>query len=165
MAITFLPIIDAEGIERIAKMADEVWHEHYAGIISEEQIDYMVEKNQSVEAITEQIHKAGFDYFILNNGESNIGYFAIKIEGDNLLLSKFYVLKEYRHKGFGKQAYQFIKGLSEAMELKTITLYVNKKNVDSIAAYKNFGLRKTESLVNEIGNGFVMDDYKMQANL
>ena len=165
MAITFLPVIDAEGIEQIAKMADVIWHEHYAGIISEEQINYMVEKNQSVEAITEQIHKAGFDYFILSDGESNIGYFSIKIEGDNLFLSKFYVLKEFRNKGFGKQAYQFIKGLSEAMELKTITLYVNKKNVDSIAAYESFGMRKAEAVVNDIGNGFVMDDYKMQADL
>lgn len=165
MAITFLPVIDAEGIQEVAKMADEVWHEHYVGIISEEQIDYMVKEYQSVEAITEAIHKTGYDYFILNNGVSNIGYFAIKIEEDDLFISKFYVLKEFRKQGYAKQAFQFLKGLSEAMELKTISLFTHKKNADAIAVFKKFGMNKVGSVENDYSNGYIMDDYKMQAEL
>ncbi|MBR3772330.1 MAG: GNAT family N-acetyltransferase [Clostridium sp.] len=165
MAIAFLPVIDAEGISNVAKMADEVYHEHYVDIISKEQIDYMVEHYQSVEAITEQIHKEGIDYFILNNEEADIGYFAIKIEEEHLFISKFYILKEYRKKGYGKQAYQFVKGLSEAMDLKYVFLYTHKKNEDSITAYEKLGMKKVESLVNDFGNGYVMDDYRMQVDL
>lgn len=165
MAITFLPVMDADDISQVASMADEVYHEHYVGIISKEQIDYMVEEYQSVEAITDQIHKAGVDYFILSNNGCNAGYFAIKMEEDRTFISKLYVLKQYRKNGYGKQAYQFVKGLSEAMDLKHIYLYTNKKNLETIKAYEKMGLKKVESLVNNCGNGFVMDDYKMQEDL
>lgn len=165
MAITFLPVIDAESINEVAKLADEIYHEHYVGIISKEQIDYMVERYQSVDAITQQIHKEGIDYFILNNDEAAIGYFAIKMETDRLFISKFYILKEYRKKGYAKQAYQFLKGLSEAMDLKHIYLFTHKKNEDSIAVYEKFGMKKVDSVVNDFGDGYVMDDYKMQADL
>ena len=165
MAITFLPVMDADDISQVASMADEVYHEHYAGIISNEQIDYMVKEYQSVEAITEQIHKAGIDYFILNNNECNVGYFAIKMEEDRIFISKLYVLKDFRNQGYAKQAYQCLKGLSEAMNLKHIYLYTHKKNVETIAVYEKLGLKKVESLVNDFGNGFVMDDYKMQEDL
>lgn len=165
MAITFLPVSDVEGVKQVAAMADEVYHEHYKGILSEEQIDYMVEKFQSVEAVDEQIHKAGFDYFILKQDSTDVGYFATKMEEGCLFISKLYVLKQYRKQGYGKQAYQFIKGLSEAMDLKYIYLYTNKKNLETIEAYKKLGLKKVESLVTELGNGFVMDDYRMQAEL
>lgn len=165
MAITFLPVIDADGINEVARLADEIYHEHYTEIISKEQIDYMVKQYQSVDAIEQQIHKDGIDYFLLSNDEASIGYFAIKIEEDRLFISKFYILKEYRNNGYAKQAYQFLKGLSEAMDLKHIYLYTHKKNVNSIAVYEKFGMRKAESVVNDFGDGYVMDDYKMQADL
>lgn len=165
MAITFLPVSDKKGIQQVASLADEVYHEHYTGIISEEQIDYMVKNLQSVDAVSEQIHKAGIDYFILNNEETDVGYFAIKIEADSLFISKLYVLKQYRKLGYAKQAYQFLKGLGEAMDLRHIYLYTNKKNMESIKAYEKLGFQKVESLVTELGNGFVMDDYKMQEDL
>ena len=165
MTITFLPVIDGEGIEEVAKMADEIWHEHYAGIIPKEGIDYIVKTYQSVEAITEAIHKDGYDYFSLNNGMSNIGYFAIKIEENDLFISKIYVLKQFRKQGYGKQTFQFLRGLSEAMGLKTMTLFVNQKNEDSIAVYEKLGMKKIGSVKNDFGDGFAFDDYKMQAEL
>jgi len=51
------------------------------------------------------------------------------------------------------------------MDLKHIYLYTHKKNLETIAMYEKFGLKKVESLVNDFGNGFVMDDYKMQEDL
>lgn len=165
MAITFIPVTDTETIAQVAAMANEVYHEHYKDIIAKEQIDYMVQNYQSEEAIAEQIHKAGVDYFILNNAESNVGYFAIKLEENRTFISKLYVLKEYRKHGYGKEAYQFIKGLSEAMDQNQIYLYTHKKNADTISVYEKFGLKKVESLVNDFGNGYVMDDYKMQMDL
>ncbi len=165
MALQFLPVMDAEDIMHVAAMAEEVFHEHYAAIITKEQIDYWVEEYQSVKAITEQIHRAECDYFILNDGEVNVGYFAIKIGQDKLFLNKLYVLKEHRGNGYGRQAYQFMKGLCEAMELKQIYLYMHKKNVQSIAIFEKFGFHKAESVINDIGNDFVMDVYKMQENL
>ena len=40
-------------------------------------------------------------------------------------------------------------------------LTVNKHNRNAIAAYGKYGFRVAESVVKDIGSGFVMDDYVM----
>ena len=40
-------------------------------------------------------------------------------------------------------------------------LSVNKRNAKAIAAYQKNGFGITESVVTDIGNGFVMDDFIM----
>lgn len=56
----------------------------------------------------------------------------------------------------------FIESLAIEKELAMITLTVNRYNLDTIAAYKKLGFQITESMVQDIGNGFVMDDYRME---
>ena len=38
-------------IEELAQLAKQIWHEYFIHIISHEQIDYMVEKYQSLTAL------------------------------------------------------------------------------------------------------------------
>jgi ribosomal protein S18 acetylase RimI-like enzyme len=38
---------------------------------------------------------------------------------------------------------------------------VNKKNQKAIRAYERAGFAVAESVINEFGDGFVMDDYRM----
>ena len=51
-------------IQRLADMAGKIWHEFFPGIISEEQIDYMVDKFQSFRAMTDQMQNQGYRYQI-----------------------------------------------------------------------------------------------------
>ena len=44
-------------------------------------------------------------------------------------------------------------------------LSVNKHNTRAIAAYRRNGFVIAESVVTDIGGGFVMDDYVMAKNL
>lgn len=46
---------------------------------------------------------------------------------------------------------------------KKIQLTVNKHNINSINAYKKWGFKTIDSVVTDIGSGFVMDDYIMEA--
>jgi RimJ/RimL family protein N-acetyltransferase len=46
-----------------------------------------------------------------------------------------------------------------------LILYVNKRNAKAIAAYQRNGFVIAESVVTDIGGGFVMDDYVMAKNL
>ena len=91
-----------------------------------------------------------------------MGYFAVVPQKKDLFLSKLYVTAENRRKGYARCALEFIEAIARNNGLSKITLTVNKNNTGSINAYKKLGFVITGSNVADIGNGFVMDDYKME---
>ena len=158
--IRFLHVHSEKEVSLVADLANTIWNEHYPKIIGQEQVDYMVEKFQSVEAINQQINE-GYVYHLINYNDESVGYLSIKKNNDDLFLSKIYVLKEFRGKGIGKVAFSFIENQAKEQNCKTISLTVNKYNTNTVNAYEKIGFKNIDSIVIDIGNGFVMDDYKM----
>lgn len=152
-----------EQIIKVASLADEIWHEWFPSIISGGQIDYMLNKFQSVESITEQINSNGYFYFIMRKNDNFIGYIAIHPQDDNrLFLSKIYIKKAYRGMGYSRQAFDFLREYCKENGLNKIWLTVNKYNSSTIDIYKKIGFEIIGEGVNEIGNGYVMDDYYLE---
>jgi ribosomal protein S18 acetylase RimI-like enzyme len=145
----------------IESLAREIWTEHYIPIIGERQVDYMLARYQSKQAINEQI-TSGVLYFMMEEGRSFIGYIAVQPRGDELFLSKIYVRSSHRARGYGRQAVQFVETLARERGLRKIVLTVNKNNTGAIRAYETVGFKNVGSLVQDIGSGFVMDDYAME---
>jgi ribosomal protein S18 acetylase RimI-like enzyme len=145
----------------IESLAREIWTEHYIPIIGERQVDYMLARYQSKQAINEQI-TSGVLYFMMEEGRSFIGYIAVQPRGDELFLSKIYVRSSHRARGYGRQAVQFVETLARERGLRKIVLTVNKNNTGAIRAYETVGFKNIGSLVQDIGSGFVMDDYAME---
>ncbi len=160
----FLEVDNDNLIEKTAGLAAEIWTEHYLPIIGPEQVKYMLDKFQSAAAIAGQIHK-GYRYFLIEDEMDYVGYFAARFDNDALFLSKFYVKKSCRGKGLGRATFNFIEKLAMDNGLELITLTVNKRNKDSIKVYKKLGFIIAEKVVTDIGNGFVMDDYKMEKQI
>ena len=148
-------------IEIVETLAKEIWTEHYVPIIGKEQVDYMLDRIQSKRAIAEQI-KTGSLYFLIEEGHHFIGYIAVQPKGEELFLSKIYIKFSKRRKGYGKKAIRFAERLAKEKGLKKIILTVNKKNIDAIKAYEKVGFSNCGPLIQEIGCGFIMDDYKME---
>lgn len=149
-------------IKNLSDLANEVWHEYWVCLLSDEQIEYMIEKFQSENAIKKQIENENYVYFyILKNGEK-AGYIGVSKKEDYLFLSKIYVKKEYRHKGLGTKGFEFLKEFSKENDYKRIKLTVNKKNKNSIDAYIKWGFKIVDAVITDIGEGFVMDDYIME---
>ena len=151
-------------VQIVAALADEIWREHFTAIIGRDQVDYMLEKFQSRQAIYEQLKK-GFLYYLIENDDSYVGYFGVLPEGDQLLLSKFYIRAAERGKGLGRKALGFIESLASENNAARIVLTVNKYNLRTIETYKKLGFVINESMVLDIGNGFVMDDYRMEKDV
>lgn len=148
-------------IIELAELASKIWHEYWTIILSPEQIDYMVENFQSEKAITNQItHENYTYYFIIENG-TKAGYFGVSDKEDYLFLSKLYILKEFRHKGLGTKAFKEITKIANGRKIR---LTVNKYNLNTIKAYEKWGFKTVDSVVTDIGSGFVMDDYIMEWN-
>lgn len=146
----------------ISNIAHNVWREHYSGIISSDQIEYMLDKFQSPAAIEKAIAE-GYEYYLIRRLGVNIGYVGIKPHepAGKLFLSKIYVLSENRGKGFAYDAILQLEEMCIQKRLGSIWLTVNKDN-PSIARYERMGFKITDSVTTDIGGGFVMDDYIME---
>lgn len=166
MCIEFTKVETGEQMERLACMADRVWHEYFTIILKPEQIDYMVDKFQSVPAIKEQMKNGYVYYFIMAEGQY-AGYTGIhkETQEERLFLSKLYIMKEHRKKGIASAAFEFLKDLCMKESLRSIYLTVNRFNLDTIEVYKAKGFRIIKEQVTSIGNGYVMDDYVMELAL
>jgi len=152
-------------INIVADLASTIWNEYYVPIIGQEQVNYMVASFQSVEAIEQQIRTEHQEYYLIFHLAEPSGYISIKPAGNELFLSKFYILKEKRGTGLGKAGLNFITNRAKELEANAITLTVNKNNINSINAYIKLGFKNTGSVVTEIGAGFVMDDYTMRLDI
>lgn len=144
----------------IEKLADTIWREYYIPIVGKPQIDYMLNKFQSVKAMETQTAN-GYEYYTVFHEELPVGYMSIKPETEHLFLSKIYILSTYRGKGIGKRMMQFVLEKAKKYHLNKIRLTVNKYNTNSIKAYEKMGFKNVGDIVIDIGNGFVMDDFVM----
>lgn len=160
--LNFKTALNNKDFEVIAELAKTIWAEHYTPIIGVEQVKYMLDKFQSQKAIKKQVMDDNYIYYILSNESIAIGYISIKKNDDTLFLSKLYIDKLNRGKGFGKLAMKFIEELAKNLNCNKIFLTVNKYNTNSIKTYKKVGFNIIEELVIDIGNGFIMDDFKME---
>lgn len=158
---TIVPALATEDYTTVADLADCIWTEHYTPIIGKQQVDYMLEKFQSAHAIKNQIVQ-GYSYYLLVYQGTPVGYFSFRKNEDFLFLSKLYVLSSARGNGIGKAALLFVEEQVRERGLKKIQLTVNKYNLNSIKAYEKMGFINARSIVQDIGGGFVMDDYVLE---
>jgi len=157
----FIEVISQQQISSVEALAGEIWTEHYTPIIGQDQVEYMLGAFQSNKAISAQIKTEGYRYFLMEEEGRYIGYMAVQSRGEELFLSKIYIEASRRGKGFGKKAILFLENLSSGLHLRKISLTVNKNNVKSIKAYEKMGFKNLGPVVQDIGNGFIMDDFKM----
>ena len=144
---------------QLAEMIPSLWHSAYDSLLGKAQVDYMTQKFQSAEAIRHQIMHENYIYFYILSGRKKIGYCAIEAEEEKLFLSKLYLKEEERGKGLGQKALAGVTEMAKRLGLSCVYLTVNKGNARAIAAYEKFGFVRTDSIVTDIGGGYVMDDY------
>jgi diamine N-acetyltransferase len=160
--LQFEQVRTGERLEAVASMAREIWYEYYVPLIGQAQVDYMVAKFQTAEAMAAQI-EAGYDYFVVRRGGIDVGYFAVQPQSAErrLFLSKLYLLDRHRGGGTGRACIEFIERLARDRGLDVLWLTVNKGN-PSVKAYQRLGFNIAAEIVIDIGGGFVMDDYRME---
>ncbi len=163
MSVEIKKIKSYPELRKIAVLADEIWHECYGELLGQGQVDYMVEKFQSLDAMTEQIEFQKYTYLsVCENGEL-CGYLGIKPEDDDrLFLSKFYLHKDYRGRGIATAMMNYIFDEARKIGKKRVYLTVNKHNYHAIDVYKKIGYTVADTAVTDIGGGYVMDDYIME---
>ena len=91
-------------------------------------------------------------------------YFLLRNAGA-MKLDKLYVHPAQQRRGYGGMLVDRAVTMARAYGCDALVLAVNKRNAGAIAAYAKHGFAIVESVVKDIGGGFVMDDYVMRLDV
>lgn len=162
--VHFVPVTTDDQLRQLAQLACGIWHECFPGIISIEQIDYMVERFQSYEAMCRQISEESYRYFLICDGDGICGYtgFRPEPEESRMFLSKLYLRSDCRGRGLASAAIDWLCERCREDGLGRIRLTVNINNHQAINVYRHKGFAVVFDQKADIGNGFYMDDHVME---
>ena len=154
------PATEAD-IPLLRDLAQRIWRECYPGIITPEQIEFMLGWMYSEEEIRRQL-AAKIPWEVAELDGVPVGYHSWQREDDGRVkISKLYVLPQHQRRGFGRRMLEHICEHARTIGAHAVWLQVNKRNERAIAAYLKAGFHIEKEAVFDIGGGFVMDDYLM----
>lgn len=159
---TLLKRISNKEINFIANLAKEIWQEYYLGLITQEQIDFMLSKFYHRNQLELDLEN-GVHYFFIQENDRIMGFIAISEQEDSkFFIHKFYITRDFRGKGMGSKVFSEI--TQQFPQAQQIRLQVNRKNISSINFYFKNGFSIERWADFDIGNGFEMNDYIMRWN-
>jgi len=156
-----------EHLSAISELAGVIWRACYPGIITNEQIDYMLARMYSLDVLRDEIRSQGIrhDLLLVDGKPAGFASYGPTSEPGMMKLYKLYLLPEMHGRGLGSRLLQHVEREVRAVAGRRLILSVNKRNTKAITAYKRNGFAIVESVVTDIGGGFVMDDYVMAKEL
>ena len=159
--------VKEELLPGISELAGVIWRACYPGIITHEQIDYMLARMYALDVLRDEIRFQGirYDQLLVDGKPGGFASYGPTSEPGVMKLHKLYLLPEMHGRGLGSRLLQHVEREVRAGAGYRLILSVNKRNTRAIAAYRRNGFVIAESVVTDIGGGFVMDDYIMAKEL
>jgi ribosomal protein S18 acetylase RimI-like enzyme len=157
----------AENIKTIQEITNTTWPITYGKILSEEQLDYMLDLFYSDEALNNQLEKKEQLFYMISEDETTLGFIGIEHHYKNEPLTrihKIYLLPETQGKGIGKKVIEWIEKMALENHSSSLSLNVNRFN-SALSFYKKIGFEIIDEVNIDIGNSFLMEDYVMEKKL
>ena len=166
MSTTTIRYARRDELPALASLARRVWRIHYPGIITEGQIDYMLDRGYAIPTLEAELD-AGIAFPLLWSDGKLVGLASFGPGGQpgEVKLHKLYLDPDFHRRGLGQQLLNWIETEASGHGFKRIILQVNKQNAKAIAAYRRRGFTVRTSLVVDIGQGYLMDDYLMEKDI
>ena len=151
-----------DDIPVIRDIAFKVWPLTYSPIISQQQIEYMLEMMYSPVSLQQQMENQQHHFLICSNDSGPCGFASYsKLSSSEYKLHKLYVLTGVQHKGAGKLMVEEISRRIITQGGSTLSLNVNRQN-PAVNFYKKLGFIITNEEDIDIGNGYWMNDFVME---
>lgn len=165
MMISFLRA-NKNDCKELRVLAEEIWRDCYPGIITCEQIEYMLPLMYGENIIAEEIESGTiWDFVDVDNSRAGfISYYPDKNE-NRIKLSKLYIRRSFHGSGAGGAALRRVVTFARSNLFAGVYLQVNRNNLRAITAYKKEGFTVEKELATDIGNGYIMDDYIMSCGV
>ena len=155
----------AVDIPLIRELCFQVWPQTYQSIITQQQIDFMLEMMYSPAALKFQMEEEKCIFILIYDNKLPIGFAAYsEAEKEIWKLHRLYILQNQQGKGVGKYAVQYIIDEIKILNGKALQLQVNRKN-EAKVFYEKLGFTVIKIADFDIGNGFLMTDYVMEKKL
>ncbi len=158
------PLADGD-IAAVIELAGIIWRHHYPGIIGMAQIDYMLAERYTPAIIRAQMQSGNAWWDKAALGGRIVGFAQYELYQHAMKLDKLYLHQDCQRQGYGGRILAQVEEQARLRGCSAVRLNVNKHNVKSIAAYRKYGYATVETVVADIGGGFVMDDYVMEKKL
>jgi diamine N-acetyltransferase len=151
---------DAE-VEPLIALAEAIWRVHYPGIITPEQIEYMLAQRYKP-ALIRQLMARGDLWLAARAGDELVGFaHGHPLQDGDYKLDKVYVHGDWQRHGIGGKLIEAVARHARAHDAARLLLRVNRQNHAAIQAYIKHGFRVATLIAEDIGNGYIMDDYVM----
>ena len=149
--------------EIIHQLAHQIYYPTYTGILSEEQMKFMLERSYTVQALQESM-QTDQDFYLAFDGQNPVGFMALNDQDEAVFrIEKLYLLPQTQGKGFGKELISFAIAEAKSKNINRVQLNVNRGN----KAYY-FYLKMGFSVVHEIDIpyfDYILDDYVMEITI
>ena len=147
----------------IKELAYIIWPVAYGEILSQEQLDYMLDLIYTIESLEKQVDKKHV-FLLVEDDNQFIGFASYELNFENsnkTKIQKLYVLPEIQGKGIGKNLINYIKQIAIDNKNSALILNVNRFN-KAKEFYLKYGFEITKEIKIDIGKNYIMDDYIME---
>jgi ribosomal protein S18 acetylase RimI-like enzyme len=146
----------------IRSLAHEIWPPTFNKILTPEQIAYMLKMMYSVEVLESKFQE-GDDFYMLQWNGQFVGFAHVRInspEKHQLRMHKLYLHPSCQGIGLGRLMLIELENIARMNELRELHLNVNRFN-RSVKFYERCGFRVIKEENNDIGGGYLMEDFVM----
>ncbi len=156
----------AADLKSISEIAHKTWPHTYGEILSQAQLDYMLDTFYSDSALRENLEN-GHEFILAKEDNICLGFasFEHRYQNENTTkIHKIYILPETQGKGIGKLLIDSIAEFAKENNSNSLLLNVNRFN-KALTFYQKLGFEIIKTVDIELEQGYLMEDFVMEKRL
>jgi len=146
----------------IQLLAEKIWEDTYTGILSNEQIDFMLENMYSQQALKKQVDE-GIQFLVVRSDDEIVAFAGYSANDELIKIHKLYISTQQQGKGIGRKIINHISELAITQHIYLLELNVNRNN-PALYFYQKLGFVIHQSIDIPYFQ-FEMNDYIMRYSL
>jgi ribosomal protein S18 acetylase RimI-like enzyme len=151
-------------VESLCALACIIWRDHYPPIIGTAQTEYMLAQRYDPDIVRAELERDDLWWDVARDNGAMVGFASSFVlePRRTMKIDKLYVDSARQRTGYGGALLRHVCERASRLGFSNVVLAVNRHNASAIGAYRKHGFTIAESVVKDIGGGFVMDDYIME---
>lgn len=147
----------------IHELAHQIYYPTYTGILTNDQMDFMLQKSYSVAALCASMNE-GQDFYLLEDESGFLGFMALQSKNTGVLrIEKLYLLPAFQGKGCGAKLIRYAEEQALLKGFNVLELNVNRGN-KAYFFYLKQGFKVTQE-IDIPYYGYILDDFIMQKTI